>query len=502
MRRLTGGLQTYWHSVSYILAMCLGATTVLAFAPYHLSWIAVITLAILFAQITQATTVWQAAGIGYAYGLGLFGVGIAWLRISIAQFGGIGLEIAWIATLLFIAVASGYIALFAGIVRYLADRIRPLFIMLWVAPGLWVGVEILRSELFTGFPWLVIGYSQSDSLLAGYAPLIGVLGISAMLALSAGLLNYWRKPLSWFCLAIIWGLGAGLEQVTWTTPVGEPIQVSLIQGNIAQKDKWQPTWYDETLRRYRSMTEQVPKSRLVVWPETAIPAFDTQVEQTVLQPLHQRLQAQQRDLLTGVVVKKPDGRYYNAMVSLGHSGQDAYFKRHLVPFGEYLPWKPWLGPLFDFLQIPMSNFSAGTADHPVLKLAGHLAGIDICYEDAFAREVMRALPAAGYLVNASNDAWFGDSLAPHQHLQIARMRAKETERYLLRSTNTGISAIIDPKGRIQNSAAQFEQAIVTGKIHARQGATPYVYWGDWPVYGLLLLALLVALRLYTKALDR
>ena len=494
---MTGGLRAHW--VQCLIAMLLGATTVLAFAPYQLSLVAVITLAILFAQVAQATTVRQAVGIGYAYGLGLFGLGIAWLRISIAQFGGIGLEIAWVATGLFIVVVSGYLGLFAGLARYLAHRIPQRHMMLWVAPGVWVGVEVLRSSLFTGFPWLVIGYSQTDWPLAGYASTLGVLGVSTMLAFSAGLLHYWRKPLSWLGLAIIWGLGAGLGQITWTTPVGDPIPVSLVQGNIAQKDKWQPEWYDKTLHRYRAMTAQVPESRLVIWPETAIPTLDTRVEQSVLQPLHASLQAERRDLLTGIVVKQPDGRYYNAMVSLGHSGRDAYFKRHLVPFGEYLPWKSWLGPLLDFLQIPMSNFSAGTADEPVLMLAGYPAGIDICYEDAFASEVMRALPKAGYLVNASNDAWFGDSLAPHQHLQIARMRAQETERYLLRSTNTGISAIIDPKGAIQHSAPQFEQAIVTGKIQARQGATPYVYWGDWPLYSLLAFGLFVVLRLYTHS---
>jgi apolipoprotein N-acyltransferase len=158
-----------------------------------------------------------------------------------------------------------------------------------------------------------------------------------------------------------------------------------------------------------------------------------------------------------------------------------------VPFGEYLPWRSWLGPILEFLQIPMSNFSAGTAEEPILTLAGQQAGVNICYEDVFANEVVRALPAAGYLINASNDAWFGDSLAPHQHLQIARMRAKETERYLLRSTNTGISAIIDEKGQIQQQAPQFEMAIVTEKIQARQGATPYVTWGNWGLFILILI---------------
>jgi apolipoprotein N-acyltransferase len=420
------------------------------------------------------------------FGLGLMGFGVSWLHNSIAQFGGVGPIAAIAITALFIAVVSLYFALFAGIYHTLSRYLSTRAALLGLAPLVWVSVEALRSWLFTGFPWLVIGYSQTDLPLAGYAPIVGVLGISWLVALSAGLLHDWRNGWSWAGQVIIWGLGALLTQHTWTQPTGEPFQASLIQGNIAQQHKWQPSWYQETIQRYRRLTEQAADSELVIWPETAIPAYNTQVEISLLQPLHAMLQAQQRDLLTGIVVKEA-GRYYNAMISLGQSGRQAYYKRHLVPFGEYLPGKTWLQPILDFIQIPMSDFSAGTSDKPVLRLAGQLAGVDICYEDAFASEVVRALPEAGYLINASNDAWFGDSLAPHQHLQIARMRAQETERYLLRATNTGISAIINAKGQIQQQAAQFATATVTGTVQARQGATPYVAWGDW---NLLLFALI------------
>ncbi len=414
------------------------------------------------------------------------GFGISWLYNSIVQFGGIGPIAAIAITALFIAIVSLYFALFAGLYHTLSRNLSTRAALLGLAPMVWVSVEALRSWLFTGFPWLVIGYSQNDLPLAGYAPIIGVIGISWLVALSAGLIHDWRNGWSWAGQIVIWGLGALLTQYTWTQPTGAPFQASLIQGNIAQEHKWQPSWYPETIRRYRSLTEQVPDSKLVIWPETAIPAYNTRVETSLLQPLRDTMREQQRDLLTGIIVKEA-GRYYNAMISLGQSGRQAYYKRHLVPFGEYLPGKAWLQPILDFVRIPMSNFSAGTSDKPVLRLAGQLAGVNICYEDAFASEVKRALPEAGYLINASNDAWFGDSLAPHQHLQIARMRAQEAERDLLRATNTGISAIIKATGQIQQQADQFATTAVTGTVQARQGATPYVIWGDW---SLLLLALI------------
>ena len=158
-----------------------------------------------------------------------------------------------------------------------------------------------------------------------------------------------------------------------------------------------------------------------------------------------------------------------------------YHKSHLVPFGEYIPFKSILGTLLDILQVPMANFSRGAVDQPLLELAGHKVGVSICYEDVFGEEVIRGLPDAKFLVNVSNDAWYGDSLAPHQHLQMARMRAMETARPMLRATNNGISAIIDYRGNIVTSSPQFEVAVLDGQIQPRKGVTLYVLVGNWPV---------------------
>ena len=482
--------------IQILLAIVLGAVLVLAFAPYAQAWLVVPVVAVFLHLIWQTSTVKQATLLGYAFGLGVMGFGVFWLHISIAQFGGVSLLLAIAATGLFIAVIAVYFALFAGLLRI--TRHKNIF-MLGAAPLLWMLVEWLRSWLLTGFPWLSIGYSQIDLPLAGYAPIFGVFGLGALVLLSAGLLNLWRQGWPVIAVLVLWFGGWVLDQKEWTEPGGESFQASVLQGNIAQKDKWKRSQRAETRRRYLEMTQQVKNSRLVVWPETAIPAFDTEVEDSWLQPIHTRMQQQQRDLLTGIVVQKADGRYYNAMISLGVSGRAQYLKRHLVPFGEYLPFKAMLAPVLGFMQIPMSDFSMGSHEHkPLMSLAGHQAGISICYEDAFGSEVLRALPEAGYLINASNDAWFGDSLAPHQHLQMARMRALEAGRYLLRATNTGISAIIDHRGIVQRRAENFTQATLTAQIQTRTGVTPYTHWGDVPLLlgalGLLLILWFVGRR--------
>ncbi len=486
------------YLLQWLLALAAGAVSVTAFAPFNYGVVMLFTLALLFHLLWQTENLARAIGLGYAFGLGLMGFGVSWVYNSIIQFGGIGQFIAYAATVGFVAIAAAYYALFAGLLKRLGRNTHKLIFTLGLAPLIWVLVEWLRGWLFTGFPWLSIGYSQIDWPLAGYASVFGVLGVSIMLAWSAALLTLSRDIWPLVMISLLWFGGWLLQQVEWTSAYAQPFQASLIQGNINQDDKWKPGQLQKTLSLYQTLTQQVPESRLVVWPETAIPMFDIHVEKSLLQPLHQVMRQQQRDLLTGIVVKKTDRHYYNAMISLGVSGRDEYFKQHLVPFGEYMPFKPILKPLLDFIQIPMSDFSPGENQDGLITLAGHQAGINICYEDAFPNEVLRALPKAAYLVNASNDSWFGDSLAPHQHLQIARMRALESQRDFLRATSTGISAIISHQGQLRQSAPQFAQATVTAMVQPRHGVTPYAFWGDAPLLFFVMSSLLIWLRQHTQ----
>jgi apolipoprotein N-acyltransferase len=363
-------------------------------------------------------------------------------------------------------------------------------------PAGWALSEWLRGWVFSGFPWLGIGNSQIDSPLAGYAPVLGVFGIGWLVALSAALLlavlqNRYRAA-SLAMLAGVWTGGLLLGQVGWTSPAGEPVKVALVQGNIAQQDKWQPDKLLDSLTHYADQSFTLTDIDLFVWPETAIAAFYDQVNENYIPYIEEKLQDSGASLLTGIpVLDRTSWEYYNAVISLG--GKRAfYYKRHLVPYGEYLPLRRVFGSTLDALAVPNADFSSGADNQPLLQAAGYPVATSICFEVVFGEELIQALPEAALLVNVSNDAWFGRSLAPFQHLEMARMRARETGRAMLRATNTGISALIDHKGRVTAQSPQFEAAVVTGEVVPRQGATPYVRWGNVPVVvlsaGLLLVA--------------
>lgn len=476
----------------FLLAFLAGAVSVLAFAPFGFGLVALFTLSLLVFLWRHAGSPGLATLYGYAYGLGLLGFGVFWLRISIAQFGGVPPPLAVAITVSFVVLVALFFAFAGWLVGRLRCRSESARLLL-VVPGIWTLTEWLRGWVLTGFPWLSLGYSQLDLPLSGFAPVLGVFGVSLLLAVSAGLINLWPRVSAAVLLFVIWSGGAALQLVNWSRPAAEPIVVSLLQANIPQAEKWRYAMRRPTLDMYLDMTSAVADSRIVVWPETAVPAFVADVEHDLLMPLDALLQAQQRDVLLGIVDGERDGAYFNTMLSLGISGRDRYHKRHLVPFGEYLPFDEWTRPVLDFLDIPMSDFSSGGDVVPLITLAGQPVGINICYEDAYAAEILRALPEAALLINASNDAWFGDSLAPHQHLEIARMRALETSRYLLRATNTGISAIIDQYGGLRGTSPQFEQAVLTDEVVPLVGATPFVRWGNTGVVVLAIILLVSGL---------
>jgi apolipoprotein N-acyltransferase len=282
-------------------------------------------------------------------------------------------------------------------------------------------------------------------------------------------------------IIVLFAVCAGLGRIDWTQPSGTPFKASLLQGNVPQNVKWQPEFQQATLDLYTEMTRQQWGSRLIIWPETAVPAFYHQVQNTYFAKLQAEAARNNADLLIGVpVVELPSENYYNAIVALG-SQSGRYFKRHLVPFGEFLPLRPILGFVLDLLQIPLADFSRGSDRQEDLVAAGYPLAASICYEDIFGQESLAGLPQAAYLVNVTNDAWFGDSIAPHQHLQMARMRALETGRYMLRATNTGVTAVISPRGSIAKQAPLFQRTAITAEIEPMRGATLYVRWGDWPV---------------------
>ena len=469
--------------ISALTVLFAGALAVTAFAPYGWYPVAIVSLAVLFNQWLSDTP-GQALLHGSIFGLGYFGAGVSWIFVSIYVYGQVHMSAAILVTVVFVAVLSLYPAFLGYFLRRLSTASTGLPPLLMFAAG-WIVVEWLRGWILLAFPWLSIGSSQVDSPLSAYAPLAGVYGTGLAVALSAALLvavvRNQQRLVSLFCILVIWACAFIADQQEWTTPVDERLRVALVQGNISQDEKWLPENIQKTLTLYTELTFAQQDTDLVIWPETAIPAFYHQVEDSFIPYLEERLQESGMSMLTGVpVLDKRDWEYFNAVTSIGDKRM-FYYKRHLVPFGEYLPLRDVIGTTLDALAVPNGDFSRGTDSQQLIEVAGYPVAASICFEVAFSELIAASLPQAALLVNVSNDAWFGDSLAPHQHLEMARLRAKETGRPMLRATNTGISAIIDYDGEILASSTQFESAVVTGVIAPRQGSTPYVRFGNAPV---------------------
>ena len=493
---MKGGFSTFLAGLNTgdVLALTAGAVSVLGFAPFGLYLFPILSLALLFAvwwESSPRRAFWR----GWLYGVGMFGSGASWLHISIEEFGHAGLLVAIVLTLLFLAALSLIPALVGWLVnRWL--RGNPALTLLAVYPAGWVAGEWLRGTILQGFPWLQAGYSQIESPLSVVAPVAGVYGVSLLVAIMGGLLvNAVRLQGTprWIVAASVIGILISLNllrDIAWTRTAGDKLQVTLLQGNIPQALKWSPAQRQFTLDLYRRMTTEHTDSDLVIWPETAIPLFYDLLEDDFLESLRAEVLSTDTDLLVGVPVMDKAGRYFNAMTVIGEATPGRfYFKRHLVPFGEFFPWRGLFGPLYEAIVGQRADFSAGEVDQPLLIAAGQPVGISICYEDAFGTEVLDTLPAATMLVNVSNDAWFGDSLAPHQHLEMARMRALETGRYMLRATNTGISAIVSPFGELIAVSPRGRVYAVTAEVQPMQGSTPYIRIGDRWLWVLLPLAL-------------
>lgn len=483
----------------YGWAMLAGLACVYGFAPSGLYPLPVLALAALFALWLRADNPRSAAGLGFAFGLGLFGAGVSWIYVALHDYGDMAMPLALPATLLFCA----FLALFPALAGYVQARffaacgVRAVLAM----PALWVAVEWLRGMIFTGFPWLTLGYAHSDSPLAGYAPLLGVYGVSLLAAVSAGLLarlydaatgagrpRLRRALMPLLLLAIIWGSGALLRGVEWTQPDGEPFSVALVQGNIAENLKFNEDEVVNTLETYRRLVEQTA-ARLIVLPETALPLLRDQVPESYVQHLQQHARQNGGDVLIGVF-ERSNGDYYNSVFTLGVDGEQHYRKRHLVPFGEFIPLRPLLGWFINgVLDIPMGDLTSGDSMQAPLALAGQQVALNICYEDAFGEEIIRALPRATLLINVTNDAWYGNSRAAAQHNQISQLRSLESGRMMLRATNTGVTTVIAADGKVLQQLPQHRQAVLRGVAQGYQGSTPYVYWGNAAVMVLIVLML-------------
>lgn len=480
-------------------AFVCGALAVPAFAPFGFWPLGLLSLLGLLALL-QEQTPRRALGLGFAWGLGLNLPGLWWIHVSMTQFGGINLPMA----VVLVGVLCLYLSLFPALACGLLARFWPTTDWrrhLVGLPLLWLLADWGLGHLLTGFPWLWLGYSQIDTPLAGFAPLLGVQGVTLALLLCASglLLAAQQRRWPWLLLPLgLFGLGALLKPIAWTQD-GKPLKFALMQGNIPQAMKWDPAMVRPTLLRYMDMSRLNQDADVIIWPESAVPALENEVPEFLVN-VDKAMRFNNTGFITGIQVMEPDTeRFYNALLGLGQMDQDEleeyhfghanrYYKHHLLPIGEFVPFGDLLRPLAPFFNLPMSSFSRGDEVQPNLLVQGHHFAPAICYEIAFSDELRRNVNAdTHYLVTVSNDTWFGTSIGPWQHMSIARMRALELGKPVLRATNSGVTVAIDAKGEVMKTLPQFEEGVLRATVAPAQGQTPYNRLGSAPL--LLLLAL-------------
>jgi apolipoprotein N-acyltransferase len=479
-----------------IIALAAGLLLPLGFAPFGWWWLLSPLLAVLFLLLHDEPARERLLR-GFWFGFGSFAAGTWWLYISVHDFGGAPAPFAILVTVLLVLLMAGYHALFG----WLSAAVRPDsagWQTLAVLPACWTLIEWLRSWLFGGFPWLSLGYSATDGWLMPWAPLAGVHGTSLVIALTGGglatLVNSEGRTRIIAACVVVALLAATpvLGNLQYTRPGDPAIRVAIVQGGVAQDRKWLTEELESTMALYQEMTLNLVDVDLVVWPEAAIPALAHEIEE-YLDALGEVMKARRQQLILGILTYDFDiSEFRNSLLAVGAEA-GVYHKRHLVPFGEYFPVPGFIRDFLRLLNLPYQDIAPGPRVQPPLRVRGVSLAPSICYEDVFGTEARDFLPDAGVLVNVSNDGWFGNSIAPHQHLQMARFRALESGRPMIRSTNTGISAVIGSDGAIMASGRQFVAATVLATVRPRSGTTPWVRFGNVPMLLASILLLLMAL---------
>ncbi|MDQ2075185.1 apolipoprotein N-acyltransferase [Marinimicrobium sp. ABcell2] len=476
-------------AVACLLAIIAGALIPLAFAPFDLWPVAMIGLVVL-ALLLDRQSGRGAMLRAFCFGLGLYGVGASWIYVSIHIHGNAPVPLAALLTGLFVIFVAFIFSLpFFAYGRWFSHRPLALVVSF---PLLWLLGEWLRSWFLTGFPWLYLGYGHMETWLAGWAPVLGVMGVSLIMILSAGLIAHWLalwqaniRPRAhhWGMTVLIlalWPAGLALKQTAWTEISDTPISVGMVQPNIPQELKWRPEFIQPTLERLLAMSEDLWQYDWLIWPEASIPQT---YHRTLpfLDEIHHRAGNTNTALISGIIYDDPhQQRYYNSLVGFG-GALGLYHKRRLVPFGEYVPLEDWLRGLIHFFDMPTSIIDQGPAHQRGIQVGELMISPSVCYEVVYPDLVAEGARDAQVLLTVSNDAWFADTLGPLQHMQMARMRALETGRYLVRSTNNGISAIVDPHGQVTARSRQFVAETLSGEVYAAHGMTPFMRWGSIPL---------------------
>lgn len=489
----------------YFIALISGILGVFAFSPFDywgLAYVSLFGLIYVAKTAQKSTALWGA----FLWSMGFFCFGISWLNVSIHQFGGAPLAVSY----LLVALLSAYLALYPALFTYLVQRFQVKSAVIFAV--LWTFTEFLRGWVFTGFPWLQFGYTQIDSPFFGIAPIFGVTGLtfftmwaSAVIFNLVFALFKEKNPklvlVDGLMLLVVGAVSSYSQRIGFVqTEQEKALTISLAQGNIEQNLKWDPAYFYSTLEIYQKLiAENLGKSDLIILPESALPTLENTIV-PFFESLDRAAKESHTEVMIGTVYQDgASGKLLNSIVTLGNpdfpyvlNTTNRYSKHHLVPFGEYVPLENLLRPLNSVFNLPMSAFQSGVAVQPSLWAKQHSFSPAICYEIIFGEQVRKNLKKdTDYLLTISNDAWFGDSIGPWQHLQMARMRALELGKPLIRATNTGISVFIDARGKILAQAPQFVETVLTDKIAPTKGNTPYAVLGNLPLYGLSLLFLLL-----------
>jgi len=493
-----------------LLAFIAGLFGTLSFSPFSFWPAFVVTISVAIWLLSKTETAKQAFQYGFFLGFGLFASGVSWVYVSVVQYGQIGFFLSLLATVLFVSVLAIFYGLALLLTWWLQTKLPQWPKALLLALG-FLAAEYTRSHIFTGFPWLLTGYSLHHTWLFELAPIGGiwllsflaVLTFATPLSLLMSFAQQQKVKLHYTVLSVLlvsWGASIYLTlfPAQWVTQTGN-MQATLIQGNIPQDQKWLPNNAQPILDYYLNTSLQHLDSDLIVWPETAVTYLYSDIK-PYLNEFNETLATTNTTVVTGIPVLEREEKgdsFYNAIWALGN-GSGLYFKRHLVPFGEYIPFEAFVGKVLDIFGIPLESFQAGTPNQPMLKVGQAKIAAFICYEIAYPELVRTMVKGSDILLTVSNDGWFGDSLGPWQHLEIAQFRAKESGRYLIRSTNTGVTAIIDNQGEIIKTFPQFTRGAMTADVQLMQGITPYVQYGELIVIALVFLLIILQRVLYRR----
>ncbi|MFD2168349.1 apolipoprotein N-acyltransferase [Thalassotalea euphylliae] len=515
MSALISRLKALLTTPANIVSFLAGALLVFAYAPYSLWWLTPLLLATWVKSI-DGKSIKQATVASYCFGLGWFGTGISWVHVSIDQFGGMPLP----ASLFLMALLCAYLALFPALAGYIASRFSTgKKLNIWLLPSIWIFTEWLRGWFLTGFPWLSVGYSQIDSPLSGFAPVVGEVGLTLILLVIAvcvvKLVSKQSIVLHSMALLSIAAVTFWLNSTAFTSPTGEIKKVALAQGNIAQELKWKPEQEWPTMVKYMDLTRQHYNADLIVWPESAIPTVEPMAKE-YLDMANSAAAMNSTAIVTGIINYNFESReYFNSLVVLGkqnkedtdgsyyYPNENRFYKHHLLPIGEFVPFQELLRPIAPFFNLPMSSFTRGDYVQPNLMANGIQLAPLICFEIAFPEQLHANFSeSTDILLTVSNDAWFGTSHGPHQHMEIARMRAREFGRPLIRSTNTGVTAAVDEQGKFTGRIPQFEEAVLSVDVALVSGQTPFSRYQKYPTFIFSAFLFIILLLVSRRQINR